>query len=288
MESNESIALASRLMGGTSDRSDYLAALSELDRSTCEALAVGQAQAQRYVAPRIGYASYVYARLCTYAVASVRAAPLSRWVQSDSTCWNFSVLACHVRAILEGFLYFVYFAQPTDDKLDESRARITLLQLNDCCSRLALLKNDPESVKFFTAEAEQLRARLRSIPFFRAMPRQVQSVCLTGKKAWFMDRAQLVDLAGIDKNHFDVWWSLCSQHSHVHPISFFRNEANGRGSGLECDPDRGYLAAGMLLSASLLDRATDQMVEFFPDVGKVRTGLNSKFSPGPKSNLPTQ
>jgi len=288
MESNENVALASRLMGGSSDRSDYLAALSELDRSTCEALAVGQAQAQRYVAPCVGYASYVFARLCTYAVASVRAAPLSRWVQSDSICWNFSVLACHVRAILEGFLYFVYLALPTDDKLDESRARITLLQLNDCCSRLVLLKSDPENVRFFTAEAETLRARLRSIPFFCNMPKQVQRVCLAGKKAWFMDRAQLVELAGIEKNHFDVWWDLCSQHSHVHPMSFFRNEPNGRGSGLECDPDRAYLAAGMLLSATLLDQATDQMVGFFPDVGKIRKGIKSKFSPGPESNLPTQ
>lgn len=288
MELKEITALASRLMSGTSDRPDYLAALSELDRSTCEAMAVGQAQAERYVAPCIGYASYIYARLCNYAVAAVRAAPLSRWVQSDSMCWNFSVLACHVRAILEGFLYFAYLAQPTNDALDESRARITLLQLNDCCSRLAMLHDDPESVRFFTAEATKLRARLRSIPFFRAMPKQVQKTCLTGKKAWFMDRAQLVELAGIDKNHFDLWWNLCSQHSHVHPMSFFRNELNGRGSGLECDPDRAYLAAGMLLSATVLDQATDRMVEFFPDAADVRHGAESKFSPGPKANLPAE
>lgn len=273
-----------RLASGSSSRADYISALELFDSTICEALAVGQAQAGRMATPCIGYATHIHARLCAYGVAAIRAAPLSRWAHSESQYWHFSVLACHARAILEGYLYFTYLAQPANDSLDESRARVTLLQLNDCCSRLKLLSGDPESAAFFASEAEKLRNRLRSIPYFQQMPRPVQETCLAGKKAWFMDRAQLVELVGMDKQHFDMWWDLFSQHSHIHPVSFFRNVRNERGSGLECDPDRSYLASALVLCAQILESTTERMVQWFPDVAWARKGVQSKFSPGPKSN----
>lgn len=41
-------------------------------------------------------------------------------------------------------------------------------------------------------------------------------------------------------------------------------QPNGRGTGLECDPDRLYLAVAMLISAGILEAATDKIVEVFP------------------------
>jgi len=168
--------------------------------------------------------------------------------------------------------------------LDEGRARVSLLQLNDCCSRLKLMAADPERRMWFEKQREELIARLRSIPYFQKLPPAVQAQCLAGKKAWFMDRAQLVELVGMDKAGFDILWDLWSQHSHIHPMSFMLMEPNGRGTGLECDPDRVYLADAMLICAGILEAATDKIVEVFPDVARERKGINSKFSPGPKSN----
>lgn len=279
-------ALIGRLMAsGESTREDYLESLAVLDIAVCEALAVGQAQAGRRSAPCVGYATYIFARLCSYGVAAIRAVPLSRWVKSDHQDWSFNVLACHARALLEGHLYFHYFIQPTDDNLEEGRARVTLLQLNDCCSRLKMFSVQPEHRLVFEQQAEELRQRLRSIPFFQQMSKPAQESCLAGKKAWFLDRTQLVELVGMEKAAFDIAWDLFSQHAHIHPMSFYRMEANGRGTGLECDPDRAYLAFAMLLSAEILTAATDRLVEVFPDVAEARKGIGSKFSPGPKSNL---
>lgn len=279
--------LMQRLMGAEqSSREDYLSALQMLDVAVCEAMAVGQAQAGRAVSPTLGYATYVFARLCAYGVAAIRAAPLSRWVRSDSEDWGFNVLASHARAILEGYLYFTYLVQPENEQQEEGRARITLLQLNDCCSRIKLFVTNPEQARLFEQQADDLRARLRSIEFFRRLPPAVRAQCLAGGKAWFMDRAQLVDLVGFEKPAFDIAWNLFSQHSHIHPVSFYRIEPNGRGTGLECDPDRAYLGFAMILSASILTEATDKLVGEFPDVASVRRGLDSKFSPGPKRNRP--
>lgn len=271
---------------GVSTREEYQEAVHAMDVAVCEAVAVSQAQVGRLPAPCIGYASYVYARLCAHGVAAMRAVPLSRWVNSDSEEWGFSVLAGHARAILEGYLYFVYLTQPTDEAVEEGRAKITLLQLNDCCSRLKLFETSPEQVAHFEQQAEELRDRLRTIPYFQNLPAAVQNTCLAGKKAWFMDRAQLVALVGMEKPAFDILWDLWSQHTHIHPMSFYRMEPNGRGSGLECDPDRLYLWQALMICAGFLEDATNTMVEHNPDVAQVRQGIDSKFSPGPARNLP--
>lgn len=81
-----------------------------------------------------------------------------------------------------------------------------------------------------------------------------------------------------------TFWDLWSQQSHIHPVSFLRMQPNGRGTGLECDPDHLYLAVAMLISDGILEAATDKIVEVFPDVAGKRKGLDSKFSPRPKRN----
>ena len=62
------------------DRSAYQSALDKLDAAVCDAIAVGQASANRMAAPNWGHATKVFARLCGAGMAMIRAAPLSRWV----------------------------------------------------------------------------------------------------------------------------------------------------------------------------------------------------------------
>ncbi|WP_191863084.1 hypothetical protein [Stenotrophomonas sp. AS012628] len=206
-------------------RQDYEEALGCLDEAVCEAVAVGQAQAGRMAGPCMGYATYVFARMCDHGTAAVRAAPLSRWVESDHAQWGFHAIACHARAILEGNLFFHYLISPTNEDLEEGRARITLLQLNDCCSRVKMFADDPEQLQGFERQRDELIARLKTIPFFQHLAQQVQSQCLSGKKAWFLDRAQLVEMVGMKKAQFEVIWDLWSQHSHKHQRKSWRQAA---------------------------------------------------------------
>lgn len=273
-------------LSGQSTRNQYIKALGLFDEAICEATAVGQAQAGREVSPCLGYSSFLFGRLCAHGVAMVRAAPYSRWVKADHHDWDFSVVACHARAILEGYLYFSYLIAPEDEASGEGRARITLMQLNDCCSRLKLFQGDAKQRAWFEEQKSVLQLRLKTIPFFQQMSKEAQQACLAGKKAWFKDRQQLVEAVGWEKATFDIYWDLWSQHAHIHPISFYRMEPNGRGSGLECDPDRLYTTTALLMCAGILIDCTDRMVEAFPDVANVRKGLDSKFTLGPKRNRP--
>lgn len=278
-------ALTERLRQiGQPKRMHYQEALHVFDEALCEATAIGQAQAGRMADPCVGYASYVFSRMCAHGTAIIRAIPLSRWIESDHEQWGFHAVACHARALLEGNLYFHYLMSPVDDQLEEGRARVTLLQLNDCCSRIKMFADNQKQLQGFQTQRDELVVRLKTIPFFQQLAPPVQAQCLSGKKAWFMDRAQLVEMVGMNKVQFDVIWDLWSQHSHIHPMSFYRMEANGRGSGLENDTDRSYLTTAMLICGGILEAATERMVDVFPDVAEVRQGVDSKFSPGPKAN----
>jgi len=70
------------------------------------------------------------------------------------------------------------------------------------------------------------------------------------------------------------------------PISFYRIEPNGRGTGIENDTDRTYIAQALIISAAVLAEVTDRMTEQFPDAGDMRQGVDSKFSPTPDANRP--
>lgn len=266
---------------------DYNAALTAFDASVCEAIAVSQGCAGRLPFPHVSYGTYVFARLCAHATAMLRAAPRTRWVSSDHEDWNFCVVAPHARAILEGFQFFFYLM---DDPSGEAewKARVNMMHLNDCTRRVDLMENigAQDQVVGLTAQQAELRHRLQTNEYFLSLPPNVQRECLKGEKPWLKSREQLLEMAGIEKSRFGALWILYSQHSHILPLSFHRMEPNGRGTGLENEVDREYIARALLLGSELLRIATDRMIVFFPDAAVLRRGLRSSFLPGPVENAP--
>lgn len=273
----------------SSSRRGYLASLASFDAAVCEAVAVSQAQAGRIERPNVAWGSYIYARMCSHATLMIRAAPLSRWVQSDHDNWDFSSVSAHTRALLEGYLFLAYMLEdPSSD--EEMGARVDLLHLNDCTRRLELMLNlgDKAQATKFARQQQELRDRLQSNPYFAALDAKVQKTCLSGNKPWLKDREQLLGSIDMSKAHFDAWWNHFSQHAHILPLSFHRMEPNGRGSGIENETDRDYIKSALDLGGQLLKGATDRVVELFPDVAAHRRGVASVFSPGPAANAPAE
>lgn len=271
-------------------RVDYLSALRAFDAAVCEALAVGQKQAGRHVPANVGYATYVFARMCGSATDMIRAVPLSRWVRSDFEDWSFSAVAGCARAILEGYLYFRYLIAATKSE-DEMKTRINILYINDCTRRIDLHRNleaPQATIDDFEKQCTEVRERLHRSEFFATLHPQVQKKCLSGKYLMSASRDEMLEQIGFDRGHFNALFDLWSQHTHILPLSFFRMEPNGRGSGLENDVDRSYIAGAMAVCTELLVEATDLIVTKFPDVAGVRSGTRSMFSPGPHSNRPRQ
>lgn len=271
------------------DRTAYKARLEKLDAAVCEAVAVSQRTANRMSAPNVAYASYVFTRMCGASLAMIRAVPLTRWVRSDFDDWQFGTVAGHARSLLDGYLLFSYLIEPAKSQ-DELTTRINVMHLNDCTRRLDLHTNlgSVEDVEGFQKQQAELQERLNRNEYFKTLPGTVQKRCLNGQFLMIDSRDEMLAKVGFKKGEFDAIYDLWSQHVHILPISFYRIEPNGRGTGIENNTDRSYIAQAMEICAAVLSDATNRMVEQFPDAIEVRKGIKSKFSPGPRENLPNQ
>ncbi len=265
----------------------YRELLRNFDAVVCEALAIGQAASNRLEAPHVGYTTIIFARLCSYAQSLVRAAPMSRWSHTDAEHWEFAAVAGHARAIMEGFLLMTYISKEPETP-DEWSARLNVMHLNDCTRRIRLFTalEDEEQKAALEIDAVDLRGRLRGNPWFLSLSQKRQNDLLSGQPLTISSREQQIEAAGLNKKDFDAMWMLFSQYAHVLPLSFYRMESNGRGTGMKNDTDMMYIAGALDKCGLVMTSAVDRMVELFPDTEWARQGINSKFSPGPRANLP--
>jgi hypothetical protein len=265
-------------------KAGYATALEAYDAAVCGAVAVSQAIAGRMVAPHVGYAAKVFTRICGHGIALIRATPRSRWVKSDSEFWDFISIAGHCRALLEGQLLLWYVIRPPESP-EEWSARLNVMHLNDCCQRIKVLSYiESADVAGLSAQAKELRERLQQNRWFLKLSPKLQRRLLTGDWLAVSARDEQLAEAGWKKKDFYVLWHFLSQYIHVLPMSFYRIEPNGRGTGIENETDRGYICWMLNDSASIVTACVDRMIQEFPDAAAVRKGVESEFSPGPASN----
>ena len=268
-------------------RRDYNVALEKFDAAVCEASAISQAAAGRIAVPHHGYGTHVFTVICGQAIAMIRAAPLSRWIRSDFQNWTPSVLAGYARAIIEGHLLLAYLMEEPESRIAWS-AKLNVMHLNDCTRRITLFTNMEirDQLEGFRQEAERLKELLRANEYFCSLPVSVQKRCLEGDSAMITTRQEMLEKVGWDQGHFRALFDLLSQHAHILPLSFYRIEPNGRGTGLENAADQRSLCTMLEVCTDSLTQCTDLIVNAFPDTSVRRQGKKSKFSPGPRGNLP--
>lgn len=265
----------------------YKNLLDEFDAVVCESISMNQFTSGRYVVPHVGYGSQIFTRLCIHSECLLSAAPMSRWFKKDFHFWDLSCIAAHVRAIMEGYLLYMYISdEPLSE--DEWKAKLWTLHMNDCVKRLKLMQSigEAEKAAFFEAEQHRIREELSSNEFFLGLSAAVKKGCLNGKYLMIYPRDELVLKYELDKKVFDNMFDILSNYIHILPISFYSHEPNKRGSGLFNDADLGYLCMCLGIVITLIGRCNDRLVSHFPDAQVCRKGKKSTFSPGPKSNLP--
>lgn len=265
----------------------YKELLDQFDSTVCESISMNQFTSNRYVEPHIGYGSYIYTRLCIHAESLLRAAPMSRWAKTQFHLWDFCCIAGHVRAIMEGFLLYMYISEEPSSE-NEWKAKLWTMHMNDCSKRLKIMQltDSEDSAIFFEGERERIIKELNSNEYFQLLDSPLKKGCLNGKFLMLSTRDELIAKYGLDKKAFDVMFDILSHYIHILPISFYNHEPNKRGSGLLNDSDLGYLCMGLGIVNALMEKSNERLIEFFPDAQICRKGRQSTFSPGPKQNLP--
>jgi len=184
---------------------------------------------------------------------------------------------------MEGELLLFYIAQ-TPSCEEEWLVKIKIFHLNDCNRRIKLFEaiGDDESLKSFRDEKEKLVKDLSGIEYFNSLPGEVKKKSIQGKILTIQSRDELLALCGIDSKSFNPIFDHLSNFTHILPYSFYRIEADGRGTGVMNNTDKSFIYSGLISAAESITRSTDLMVGLFPDVQNKRKGLKSKFSPSPK------
>ncbi len=267
-----------------SSRGRYVESLARFDAALCEGCAVSQATSGQLTHPSLGFATHVFTRILAHARNLIRSVPRSRWCSADYEDWDFGANAGDFRSIMEAALLFHYLCDADPDP-DNQRAIVQLMHLYDLTKRTRIFDGGEMNI-----EAERVRSeivgRLKSTRRFKQLPPDAQKNALKGKWLMLESRDSVMARIGWNKSWYYLLWNLTSQYTHVYSLAFYRIEPNGRGTGIENEFDRGFLAMGLEMGAEVLKGITDALCEHCPNAKDVRNGSNSKFSPGPYRNLP--
>ncbi|MEI8609556.1 hypothetical protein P4S70_11270 [Enterovibrio sp. Hal110] len=264
---------------------DFHTALSALDKAVCEACAVSNFTGSRYAVHYKGFSSHIFTRMCLHSQGLISALPKTRWAKRDYECWEFSLIAPHVRALMEGYLLFFYLSEEPLSE-DEWYVKLNVMHLNDCTRRVRLHQNirSTEDEAGCREQQVELKERLKDSEYFKKLSPKIQKQLLTGKALMIPSRDELLEKLEADIGEFNAFYDVVSNYTHILPISYYRSEANGRGTGVQNRTDLSYIVLSMLKAIYWINISTERMIELFPDAAKVRKGKKSKFTLGPKEN----
>lgn len=218
------------------------------------------------------WASVLFTRLCSAATSILHLCPGSP-ANSAGKFWDFSSLAPLVRSLVLTCL--MHFYQGTECvEEDESRARLLIMQLQDCTERLHLFQNgaaSSEKILGIQAGANDIRTRLASNKYFARLPTRVRKSLLKGKTASILTPGQILDRMGILDQAGRAFFAFISSHADVSTLAYNKTGENNRGRGEENDIDKHYVATAVDLACDFVLRANADMGALFPEALAVKS-----------------
>ena len=216
------------------------------------------------------WASVLFTSLCNRGYSLAVLVPYSPLAKKEVEHWDFASAGGIVRSIFEVRLAFFYLCveQVTSEEWD---CRWNLLNLHDCISRLDLFQDMPSAekdVEGFTKQAEELKQRLRSNPFFLSLPPNRQKTLLNGQQAYLSPLYDVAVRAGVEFRLIRWLYKLLSAQVHGLPLSFYRMDEQNRGRGIYSETEEEYTSLCVSFALALLTRARDEMQALFPQAKK--------------------
>jgi len=261
--------------------SRYQEALAVFDDAVLDGSRVSRAAADRQVNARRWFASVLFTRICTTGMSLLCLVPRSRFAGKSIEHYDFGAVASLARNIAE--CYFVFFYLCVDEfSDDEWYSRLNILHLHDCVSRLKMFRDfDPSNPRLpsFEQQAEELRERLKQLPYFMALPEKQRKRFLKGDSALLLNQDQLLERLGVAVGPFRGMYRFISSHVHSFPLAFYLMGERDQGRGVESDWVKQSIADALEFAESPLRRSTYDMLKLFPDIPAKAD--NSSLQPPP-------
>ena len=217
------------------------------------------------------YASVLFTTMITRAVSLLNLAPHSGWALKKIESWDYSSMTGIARTILELRATFHYLCVDKCSE-DEWNCRWNIFNLHDCMSRIRMFiaQGVEQQVEGLNLQAEELREKLRSNPFFQALDVKRHKKLLHGQTAYLFPLETMMAKSGMSVETFRWIYVLFSTHVHALPMSFYRigGDFPERGRGLPSFAEEGYSSLCLSLAASMLVGTRDDVHVLFEGLSR--------------------
>lgn len=211
---------------------------------------------------QIAWSALLFTRLCNFGSSVARLTPGSAYSDwKADRYWDNSAVSTLARAIYECFLLFFYLGI---DEIpdDESLARQTLMYLHDATMRLRVFHHSPEpneakAQAFYTAQRGELIGQLEGSAYFNTLTDRQREKFRRGRDLYFLSQDEILEKMGLQPQELRRNYEFLSAHAHSLPVAFMRAMEDGRGRGVENDPEKAYMGQTLNFVAGILTSATE-------------------------------
>jgi hypothetical protein len=249
----------------------YSSALGEFSAIVEQAIATSHATANRRVDERRALASVLFTRLCVLSVSIISLCPRSK-LNPGTKHWDFSAVASLSRNLFEGALLLFYFAFDDVEEV-EWEARLKVMQLHDCVSRLHMFRdlgNNDEDLPEFERQAEELRTVLMKNSHFMNLDSSRRKKLLNGDRTTILTLHEIFEKSGGDWSGHWGLYRFWSAQTHSFPLGFYRSVEQGRGRGVENDAEKAYIGGALAVSVHTVKACTDRMQHLYSGIAKFK------------------
>lgn len=217
--------------------------------------------------PKLFWATVIFTKLCTTSYTLLQILPNSQVSRHKISHWDFSSVATLGRNIIENYhtLFYLCFDEISEE---EYQCRKQLFNLHDCISRKKVFSNfGNEDARDFDRTATELRANLEQNSIFKGFSEKRQRHLLKGDDAFYLIKDAIEEKIGSNVSQSKAMFNFFSNQTHTLPMSYYRmTEQKKRGTGVESEVDKGYIAMTLEYVSQYVHDATIRMIKFFPHV----------------------
>jgi Family of unknown function (DUF5677) len=241
-------------------RTSFEAALTEAEN-------VSRAADNRFVETRLGWASFVFLKLC---VAGDTLRMLCRSIPDDGNSaldrtldhWSAAALA---RNMIEATVMFSYLSESGMSE-EEWELRKLVLWNHDATTRYRMFKGlkDDDQAKQFKKQINDLRSSIGQNLNFSQLDADRREKINAGTELYVRGLRSVIRNMKWDLDQFDFIYAYLSSHTHSSPVSFLRLGEHRVDFRMPTDQQFALSALSLEWAGNSLSHATAEMKRLFP------------------------
>lgn len=246
------------------DENYYFENLKKYSDTINLAAKISRLSAHRKAEDKIVWACILYTKICVTGYSILILSPESEIATKKIPHWDFASLFSLTRNLMENYHTMFYLC--VDNVIDdELKARRKLFNLHDYYSRRKLFSFTSEKKERKDLEKLVIQ-ELKETKYFKSLDEKRQRHFLKGENAFFINREEIEERIGSDKDDFKLLYKLFSSNTHSFPMGFYGMLEGTRGTGVKSEVEVDYCGLALETAEQYIKQASNDMINFFPDI----------------------